>query len=478
MENFAAEDEGVRITLGKEKLAGTAKTAKSGNEEDLEWVRLLEVDGKGNYMPSIDNLVIILDNDPRLKGNIAINEFSSRNMVIGDLPWHRLENSKNGDVWGDGDDASLRHYIEKVYRISHRRNLEDALLIIRERNKYHPVRNYLDSLSWDGIERVERMFVDYLGTEDSLYSRTVTRKMLAAACARVFQPGIKFDYMLVLTGGQGLGKSQVLRLLGKSWFSDSVMSIQGKEAVEQLQGVWILEMGELAATRKADVEHVKQYISKCEDYFRKAYGRNPEVYYRQCVLFGTTNNMEFLRDQTGNRRFWPLEVGFDESKKNKWKELSPEYIDQVWAEACQFYKNGEELYLSEELEKEAILKQELHTESSMDEGIIQNYLDMLLPEDWDDMDLNDRRQYIHGGEFKEKKKGTVARNMVCAMEIWMERMNGSLNDPWKNSRTREIHAILGKLEGWRPYSRGTGKRSFGKLYGNQKGYIRADGKEA
>lgn len=154
-----------------------------------------------------------------------------------------------------------------------------------------------------------------------------------------------------------------------------------------------------------------------------------------------------------------------------WKKLTPECIDQIWAEALEIYKSGEELYLTGDIEKEALIKQELHSESSMEEGRIIKYLNMLLPEDWDKMDLFARRQYIHGGSFMEKKKGTVARFKVCAAEVWMELMNGELKDASKEARTRDIHAVLRNIGGWKPYSKGTGKLRFG-MYGKNKAYVR------
>jgi predicted P-loop ATPase len=477
MLNFSRGDDRVKLTLGKERLKSASEEfgkLEEADEEDAEWMKLLEVDKRGKCKPTIGNVVLILENDPNLKKKIALSEFSYRIMKTGSLPWHKLVNKTGGDIWQDSDDASLRHYIEKAYEISTPNRINDALSIVQEKNKYHPIRDYLKSLSWDGIKRVETLLIDYLGAEDSMYTKTVTRKMLAAAVARVFNPGIKFDYMLVLVGMQGLAKSQLIRLLGKYWYSDSVITIQGKEAFEQLQGVWILEMAELSATRKADVEHVKHYISKCEDSYRVAYGRHVAQFPRQCIFFGTTNENEFLRDKTGNRRFWPVlssakDVKID-VKKDVWKEFIPYEVDQVWAEAYEIWKNGEELFLRDEIEKEALIRQELHAESSMNQGIVTEYVNMLLPENWDTMDIGERRLYIHGGELGGKRPGVRVRERVCAMEVWCELMNGEAKE-LKNSTERELHDILRRIEGWKPYSQGTGKLRF-KIYGVQKAYVR------
>ena len=147
----------------------------------------------------------------------------------------------------------MRHYIEAVYEISGPSKINDALAIVQEKHRFHPIRDYLDSLSWDGLPRLDTLLIDYLGAEDTEYVRTVTRKAFTAAVARIYQPGGKFDYMIVLVGPQGIGKSLILKLLGQRWFSDSLTTVQGKEAYEQLQGAWLVEMAELSATKKAEV---------------------------------------------------------------------------------------------------------------------------------------------------------------------------------------------------------------------------------
>jgi predicted P-loop ATPase len=474
MMDFCRGDEAVKLTLGEERL-NTAKEdfteIDKGIDIDTEWLKLLEVDKRGFYKPTIGNIVLILENDPYLKGKIALNEFSHRTMIRGNLPWHRLKNASEGDAWKDSDDAALRHYIEKVYEITAPTKINDAVLIVEERNKYHPIREYLQGLVWDGVSRVDTLLVDYLGAEDSAYTRAVTRKAIVAAVARVFVPGIKFDYMLVLVGRQGIGKSHIVSLLGQSWYSDSLNTVQGKEAYEQLQDAWLIEMAELSATKKAEAEAVKHFISKREDIYRVAYGKRVTKFPRQCVFFGTTNDNEFLKDKTGNRRFWPVVVGLYEKKKNLWHDMVQAEIDQIWAEALEIWNCGESLYLGADIEKEAIKRQEQHTEESSKEGLIREYLNRLLPENWGDLDVGARRRFIHGSEFGEAEEGTVKRDKVCAMEVWVELFQA---DPKQMTpiQAREINDILRKLEGWQPYSKGTGKLKFGKMYGYQKAFVK------
>lgn len=475
MLDFASANNAVKITMGKERLA-EAKSEFSGTEEALEddsqWLAKLETDRNGTYKATIDNVKLILENDPLLKGNIGLNEFANSPVVVSDLPWHKVENLEDGDRWKDSDDAALRHYIEAIYCISAPAKVSDALAIVQEKRRFHPVKNYLKNLTWDGVPRLDNLLIDYLGAEDCEYVKTATRKTFAGAVARIYQPGIKFDYMLVMVGPQGIGKSLILKKLGQRWFSDSITTVLGKEAYEQLQGSWIIEMSELAATRKAETESIKQFISKQEDIYRVAYGRRAQRFPRQCIFIGTTNDQEFLRDKTGNRRFWPVDVGAGERKKSLWKDMDQNEIDQVWAEAVQVWKKGEQLWLEPDMEKEAMQRQERHTEESSKAGLVREYLETLLPANWDDLDLGARRRFIHGTEFGEGPKGTVQRDRVCAMEIWVELFEGDAKQ-LHPMQAREINDILRRLPGWRPYANGDGRLRFGKLYGLQRAFIRA-----
>ncbi|WP_195509889.1 virulence-associated E family protein [Clostridium tyrobutyricum] len=474
MMDFVRKDEKVKVTLGEERLNAVKEDFTLINDlrdVDTEWLKLLEVDKRGFYKSTIGNIVLILENDPYLKEKIALNEFSHRTVIKGDLPWHKLKNIEEGETWKDSDDAALRYYIEKVYDITSPTKINDALLIVEEKNKYHPIRDYLEEIAWDGARRIETLFIDYLGAENNVYTRTVTRKAMVAAVARVFVPGIKFDYMLVLVGKQGIGKSHIISLLGQNWYSDSLNTVQGKEAYEQLQDAWLIEMAELSATKKAEAEAVKHFISKREDIYRVAYGKRVTKFPRQCVFFGTTNDNDFLRDKTGNRRYWPVVVGINKSNKNLWTDMTQNEIDQIWAEALKLWRNGEKLFLTPDLEKEAVKVQEQHTEESSKEGLIREYLDRLLPENWGDLDIGARRMFIHDTDFGKVKEGTVKRDRVCAMEIWVELFQA---DPKQMTpaQSREINDILRKIEGWQPYSKGSGKLKFGKNYGLQRAFIR------
>ncbi|MFL0251962.1 VapE domain-containing protein [Clostridium neuense] len=476
MMDFIRKDEEVKCTIGKEKLKAAKEDFMLEDFETSseEWLKLLEVDKRGLFKSTIGNIVLILENDQYLKGKIALNEFSHRTTIRGNLPWHKLKNISEGDSWKDSDDAALRYYIEKVYGITSPTKIDDALQVVEEKNKYHPIRDYLEEIVWDGKNRVETLFIDYLGAEDNTYTRMVTRKALTAAVARVFEPGTKFDYMLVLVGKQGIGKSHIINLLGQNWYSDSLITVQGKDAYEQLQDAWIIEMAELSATKRAETEAVKHFISKREDIYREAYGKRVTKFPRQCVFFGTTNDNDFLRDKTGNRRYWPVVVGRNKSNKNLWQEMNQATVNQIWAEALMLWKSGEKLFLTHDVEREAVEVQEQHTEVSSKEGLIREYLNRLLPENWNELDIAARRLYIHGNDFGEIKEGTVKRDKVCAMEIWVELLEGAVKE-MNPVKAKEINDILRKIEDWQPYPKGTGKLRFGRIYGYQKAFVRQSG---
>ena len=475
MIEFISKDEKVILELGNSKLKQAKEDFKdlyNLNEDNNEniWITKLEVDKKGMYKASNKNIVTILENDINLKGKIAYNLFSNRTMVKGDLPWRSISDKVRGDIWQDSDDANLRVYIDITYGIVAPYKINDGLAIIEKKNKYHPIIDYLNSNTWDKISRVDTLMIDYLGAEDCEYTRSITRKMLVAAVSRVFNPGIKFDYMLVLVGRQGIGKSYIINLLGREWYSDSLNTVYGKEAYEQLQNAWILEMAELSATKKADAEAIKHFISKTEDSYRQAYGRRVDTFKRQCVFFGTTNENEFLKDRTGNRRYWPLMVGVNKPLKNLFKDLNKNEINQIWAEALYLYKCGEKLILEGDVEREANLKQEQHLESNSKEGMIREFLNMKLPKSWDKMDVFERRIYIEEGNGL-REEGCIIRDKVCSAEIWVELFGGDMKMFYKGN-AREINDILRKIDGWSALKNGAGKLRFGKIYGVQRAFIR------
>ncbi len=464
MLDFVVEDGEAPVLLDQEKLAGFDDELV-GDKEKEDWRKQLSRDRNGIARSTAPNCLLILKNDSWLKQRFGLDEFAHRLVCLADLPWRTMDVSR---FWTDNDDACLRNYFAQVYGISGKGIIDDALQEVMNLNKFHPVRDYLTHLTWDGTERAETLFIDYIGAEDTPYVRSVTRKWLTGAVARIMEPGIKFDNAIVLYGRQGLGKSIILSKLGKEWFNDSLADVQSKDALEQIQGSWINELAELAPTYKKDNEVVKSFLSRTTDRFRAPYGRRTEEYPRQCVFAGSTNNLLFLKDRTGNRRFWPITGGVIDRKHYSWNMTSGD-IDQIWAEAFQLWANGESLVLDPEIEKEAIRVQQSHTEGSEITGLIEDYLSKLLPDDWNNKDIYDRREYLENYD-PDDPAGHVVRERVCALEIWCEVMGGDRKG-LTNARAREIIDVLQSLEGWEPYNKGTGRVRFGKLYGVQKAFV-------
>lgn len=467
MEEFASKDKDVKILIQEEKYAEAGRDFE-GLEDNTnnDWITSLECNSKGKYLPTIDNVKKILMNDPNLKNKFAFNEFTLKYRILGTLPWYKEREEKD---WSDTDDAGLRYYLERLYGIKNKGAILDAWVLVATENKYHPVRDYLNGLKWDKEARLESLFIDYLGADDNEYTKAVTRKSLVAAVARIFEPGIKFDTATIFVGHQGCGKSYLIKLLSKNWGSDSFTTVQGKEAYEQIQGFWIIELAEMSAFKKADLETIKHFLTKQEDSFRAAYARHVETHKRQCIFFGTTNTYEFLKDQTGNRRFFPIDVHPQKKKKDMFIELTDKEVDQVWAEAVEIYKNGqEEIYMNtEKLKNLAKEEQERHLLENPMMGDIRAYLDKLLPDNWDSMELSERRAFYQGTDFGDISEGTVERKRVCAMEIWCELYGGEKKD-LTIQRSKEIKECIIKTGEWEP----TNSRFKYILYGSQRGFIK------
>ena len=467
MSRLAFSDKAVADLVAKEKFEAAREAFSAPDQqeqqqdEDLSWISRLSVDGNGNYQKTVNNVILILQNDPLLKGKIVTDEFANRGLILGALPWNPSEEKRQ---WVDPDDAGFFWYMETYYGITTRDRLDAALAIVGGQNMINDVKRYLKGLKWDGVKRVETLLSVYLGAEDNAYTRAVMRKSLCAAVARGIVGGVKYDYMPIFTGPQGIGKSTFLAILGKEWFSDSLASFEGKDAAELIQGTWINEVGELTAMTKQETSAVKQFLSKREDIYRAAYGRRTERYPRRCVFFGTSNDSEFLKDSTGNRRFWPVDVGVQPAKKSVWIDL-PEEVDQIWAEAYTYWALGEELYLSKEVEALAFEQQESHRETSGKEGVIFDFLEKKIPANWDQLDLINRRMFLAGGSQQTGEIQLVPRDKVCAVEIWVECFGGD-QKYMKRQESTEINNILNLTKGWK---KNKSARRYGP-YGIQRGF--------
>lgn len=467
MSKLAKEDKDTTGLMIRERyeeakeIFGSESKPETG--EDLEWIRSLTRDGNGKIEKTISNVTTVLEHDPLLKGRIVTDEFANCGMSLGALPWDGREEKRR---WTDVDYAGFYRYMETFYGITGREKLDNGLLITSSQNRINDVKKYLTGLKWDGRKRLDTLLSDYLGAEDNIYTRAVMRKSLCAAVARAVVGGVKYDYMPIFTGPQGIGKSTFLATLGREWFSDSLTTFEGKEAAELIQGTWINEIGELTAMTRQETSAVKQFLSKTHDIYRAAYGRQTNKYPRRCVFFGTSNDNEFLKDSTGNRRFWPVDVGVNTAKKSIWDDL-PGEVDQIWAEAYTYWMLGEPLYMKGEAETLAKEQQENHRESHAKEGIIREFLEKKIPSDWDSYNLMKRRQFWSGSLKLPEGEDLVDREKVCAVEIWQECFMG---DPkyMKRQDSTEINDILGCIPGWKRNKRA---RRYG-FYGTQRGFER------
>lgn len=457
MQELAAGDDEVKKLLYKERMAaaredfsgisaqGTTRTATiDDNTVDDDWIKALDIDKNGKTKNTLDNLVLILRHDQNLR-SIAFNRHRDGIDARGKLPWVQI---KSG--WNDSDYAALKVYLSKNYELYSPGKTKDALVAVASERAYHPVKQYLEDLpEWDNVPRIDRLLTDYFGAEDNRYTQAVMRKTLVAAVARIFQPGIKFDTVLLLNGPQGVGKSTFFSKLAGEWFSDSlsITDMKDKTGPEKMQGYWILELGELAGMRKTDTEIIKSFLTRVDDKYRASYGLTVESHPRQCIIVGSTNaESGFLRDITGNRRFWPVRIT-GESDKKTW-QLTEEEVKQIWAEALALYRGGEKLYLSAEEEALAHKEQTEAMETDDREGLVRAYLEKLLPENWDELSISDRKLYLNGTDFGQPEViGTIKRTRVCNMEIWCECF-GKEPSMMKRSDSYEISAIMQKIEGW------------------------------
>ncbi len=461
MAELAVQDDTVVTLLNKERYENANTDFSRPLEDPADWFRKLSTSPiTGTPAKTVDNILIILEHDPLLAGKVYYDLFSNRSVIEGALPWSPSDKARQ---WEDTDDSGLRHYMEKTYGITGKDKIKDAMAICISRHERHAIKDYLKNLRWDGIPRVDSLLTDYLGAHDKPYTRAVIRKSLTAAVARAMTPGVKFDTMAIFAGPQGIGKSTFLRFLGRDWYSDSLITCEGKEASELIQGVWINEMGELNGLSKSETNSVKQFLSRTEDIFRVPFSTHTKRFPRNCVFFGTTNDTEFLKDRTGNRRFWPVDVGVLPAAKCVFSQL-PVEVDQIWAEAVVYWSMGEPLYLMGVEAEEALAEQENHRETSVKEGLIREFINKKVPADWHNRTAEQRQAYW-SFEHQAYSGELARRDRICALEVWVECLKGDIKH-MKRYEALEINGILGSFDG---LERIKSNYRFGP-YGHQKGY--------
>jgi predicted P-loop ATPase len=473
MQEFAAKDKAVKLLMARERAQAAADDFDGLDDAELpedyndEWKAELEYTKSGKLLCNIANIILILENDPALAGHIVHDLFTGMDSAKDGLPWN-----KNANQWTDTDDANLRVWLEKHYDITGKEKIADALTAVLTRHSYHPIRDYLNGLTWDGVPRLDRIIIDYMGAEDSELNRAMSRKHFVAAVARVFNPGCKYDYCLIMSGAEGIGKSTLLSVMGGRWFNDSITTLEGKEGMEQLRRAWVVELGELSSIKRSDVEQVKAHLSKQVDIYRAAYARRVLEHPRQCVFCGTTNEALFLKGDTGNRRFWVIPVVAELRKYKDWSEAIRRDRDQLWAEAVHYYKQGEPLYLSEELEAQAKQRQQDFNDDNDDPivAMLDKYLSTLLPVNWDTMDIQARRSFLRDPDPLQAE-GTVKRDKVCAAEFICEQLGKDMADKDYKYLCRRVSKMIGDRPEW---ERVSSTKHAAKLYGTQRGFRRVE----
>ena len=463
------EEDEIKNTIWKslesfnKKLLKTPGYIPPDKYKELDWEsKLIRNDKTKAVSNCTNNLILILENDPLLR-NIVYNELANDIEIVGEIAW-----PVKSRFWRDADDAQLICYINDKYGNFTKENYVNAVTKVVDDRSYHPIKQYLESLpEWDGTSRVETFLIDYFGAEDTPYSRAIIKKILVAAYMRIYHPGIKFDYIMVLNGPQGVGKSTAIAKLGMDWYSDSlsVSDMNDKTAAEKLQGYWILEIGELAGMKKADIDKVKAFISRQDDKYRASFGRRVNSHPRQCIFFATTNEQNgYLRDNTGNRRFWPIKTPGTGSKK-AW-ELTSDEVKQIWAEVKVLAEKGESLFIDDKLiaeaAEEAAQEAMQHDER---EGLVREYLDTLLPENWYELDIGERISFLGDKKHELHKEGTMRRTFVANIEIWTECF-GNRKEAFTGNDVGPIATIMNKMKGWTR----TDERKSVPGYGRQRIY--------
>lgn len=450
---------------------------------DSSWMDQLEVTPQGGIKPTVTNIAIILEHDPRIRGSIAFNEFTSEIVArravrskMSIMPRLPIRDAINGDIWSDRHDNCLRLILEAAagdgkpgygLRVTDR-DLAGGVMTAAEKNRFHPVRDYLNSLKWDGRTRIASMFTHYLGAPNTSYVRESARLMLLGAVTRVFEPGHKFDFVVILEGVQGKRKSTFVSVLANHWFCE----LEGhfadrKRLVEAMQGAWLLELPELSIFNNSEIQELKAFVSATFDRARMAYARRAQDFHRQCVFIGSTNEAEYLRDSTGNRRFWPIpclvsEIDTDELRRNR---------DQLWAEAVHTYRAMREkhpvgalpLYMVEhDARQQALEMQESRRVDTAAEGMA-GQIDDWLNRPIDPTILNAKRDPFTN---LDAHPNSGIRNSVCLLEIWVECFGGD-SERYTQATAQMLGRAMRHLEEWEPIG-----REVHRDYGRQRIYQR------
>lgn len=398
---------------------------------------LLALNDKGAVKQLLSNLENIILFEPIGK-SLAFNEFTQEVFF-------------QGEPLTDANISEIRMLVDRKYKVKFTKDDTLAVIDLVSRKKsFHPIKQMIHAKPWDGVQRVETVFIDYLGVDDNSYTRAVSRKWLSGAVARIYEPGIKFEMIPIIAGKQGLGKSTLFQRLGGEFFTDSLRSLGNtKDDYQLLIGAFIIELGELSSMSTTETDQIKSFVSATSDKIRLPYARTTQTYKRTCVFAGTTNTNQYLNDLTGNRRFLPMPV--NHKPKEDVFQLNDDVIQQVWAEAYQIYKSGEKLFLDDMLDN-AIADE--YREEATERGLffseIEEFLDMPVPCGWDNMTLFNKRSYynlykLDGNTDKNPKKMDKTSSKEIAQVVF--RAEGS--DRSSQPQMKKITLFMDNMDGWK-----------------------------
>ena len=462
----------------KPQRSDTPQDGQNGeNGADLhEWAKGMELDKQGKLKSSAKNIEAIMSNAPFMRG-VKYNDFTHRVYVLNALPWDT--HSVLPRPWSDTDAAGLRQFLEKELGIVAKEKIKDGFAVSTYTRHYHPIRDYFNGLpAWDNVPRLDRLIIDYLGAEDNELTRTMTRIHFVAAVARVFEPGCKYDYVLTFKGPENCGKSSFVKIMGDPWNGESFYTFEGKEAMEQIQGKWLVELPELAALKNLKInETAKAFITRQHDSFRGAYKENSETHARQCVFFATTNEDQFLKGSTGNRRFWIIEIKPELRKSELTKKVwLIANRAQIWAEALHRYRTeakatAHDLYfnLPEHL---AALAKEQQEEANINNdpdllAQVKVFVEIPIPNNYAQMTLKARQDYY---KFREEGLSPLVSRMEFCIKQFVHEYLGvplSNNKEYKETANKFKSGLLKKLDGWRK-----DRKKFFENYDKQWSYVR------
>ena len=438
-----------------EKIVNSALSKKKGPSDETAAARrsvyrMLDCNDKGAPYQTITNCMTVLTNDVRLAGRFGYNTVAYTKTIETPVPWDASAVTRQIT---DVDYSQFTAYLESEYGIGNKSKAIDAIANVCSQNRYNPIAEWLESLKWDGEPRTRGLLPLFLGCEETDYNTEVIELFMRGAIARALEPGTKFDHMVVLVGKQGIGKSMFLRRLAhkNDWFNDNFNTIDGDTAVEKLRGMWMVEMAELLATKKAkEIESIKAFVTSRVDTIRPKYARETEQRPRVCVIAGTTNDFDFLSDPTGNRRFIPVHCLADEPQEVLFDDSAQDFFDACWAEVYARWKEGERsLVLPRRFEKIADAMRDTHTEDDPRVALIQDFLDAKMQRSADPDDVSAR---------------------VCVTELLHEVLDiPDFRNPPRRL-VNEIHAIMrNSVEGYMPYPKAGGKAKT--AYGMQRCYV-------